>query len=57
MIHRSMIAATFLSSSRDFVVAVTAAGTIALLRIVWRLGERVTRLEALEEARRHEPDG
>jgi hypothetical protein len=45
------------SSVRDVATAIVAAVAIALLRLVWKLGERVTRLEALEEARRlYEPE-
>jgi hypothetical protein len=47
----------YVSTARDVVVTIAAAVSIALIRLVWKLGERVIRLEALDEARWHEePD-
>lgn len=45
---------TVWTTANDVAIGVLAVVVVALVRLVWRLGDRVTRLEARLDARRAE---
>lgn len=50
-----MIAAMLNDTARDVTIAVLSGVIVALVRVVWRMNDRITRLEALESFRHDEP--